>query len=416
MRIAILTPYFPPEMGAPPARLHETAVRLQRFGHQVTVVTAFPNRPLGKIYDGYRGKFRMVEAFDGLRVIRTWIQPAATASSFFLHRLINDLSFTWSSGYSSSRLVGKQDILIVQNPPLVSVFSAARLKKKAGAKLVMWCGDIWPDALLQAGRLTPGMMEKLMRRLQQYCFRCSDLLALTNPAIAREIQRKYKCPPITVWSNGVDTQLFSPEKRNENLRRGLGVGPNDLLVAYVGLHGRFQGLDAILDAAGILRDQEGLRFVFVGEGVEKSRLKTKARAMGFANVTFLDARSKEDIPELLASCDISVVPLVARMPGTMPSKFYEALASGTIPLVADGCEAAVLVRKYHAGVIYEPMDEMSVAKALMDLIEMKDDARDLIRLNARTLSLRFDRDRLATFVEKTLHAMVTSKEIPIFDW
>ncbi len=69
MRITILTPYFPPEMGAPPARLYEIAVRLKNYGHEMTVVTAFSNRPHGKIYEGYRGKFRMIEDMDGIRII-----------------------------------------------------------------------------------------------------------------------------------------------------------------------------------------------------------------------------------------------------------------------------------------------------------------------------------------------------------
>lgn len=415
MRITILSPYYPPEMGAPPARLSELAVRLQAFGHAVSVVTAFPNRPQGKIYPGYRGRFRMLEEIEGVRVIRTWIRPSA-ASASFLGRTVNDMSFTLSSGWTTAGLLGRQDVLLVQNPPLFSAFSARHLKRKTGAKLVMWCGDIWPDILLQSGQLAPGLLERGLRRLQQYGFNGSDLLAVTNPAIARETQARYKCPPVTVWSNGVDTKLFSPEKRSAELRNELGVGPDDVLVGYVGLHGRFQGLAAVVEAAALLKNRPEFKFVFVGEGVEKARLKNKAQALGLTRTAFLDARPKSDMPAFAASCDISMVPLLTRMPGTMPSKFYEALAAGSIPCVAAGCEAAELAARHQAGVCYEPMNPQALAAALQQVLALGPAERGALRRNARTLALRFDRDRLAGFVEKTLTALVGGRPLPAVDW
>ena len=415
MRITILSPYFPPEMGAPPARLYELAIRLKSYGHEMTVITAFPNRPHGQIYEGYRNKIRMVEDMDGIRVIRTWIKPSASSASF-LSRTMNDLSWMCSSGWMSSKLLGKQDILLVQNPPLFSVFSAKYLKRKTGAKIVMWCGDIWPDVLVQGGQLKPGLMVSYMRKLQQYCFRKSDLLAVTNPKIKEDTQKSYQCSKTTVWSNGVDTALFTPENRSSEVRKGFGVDDGDLLVGFVGLQGRFQGLDAILDAANELRSEKRIKFIFIGAGVDKIRLQEKAKEMALDNVTFHDLRPKAEMPGIVSSCDISVVSLVNRMPGTMPSKFYEAISAGSIPLVADGCEAAPLVRKYEAGVIYEPMDGRSAAEGIRRVVEMPFEERKRVRGNAVELAKRFDREKLARFVEDTLDALVKDEPLPKVDW
>jgi glycosyltransferase involved in cell wall biosynthesis len=415
MRITILTPYFPPEMGAPPARLYELGVRLKAFGHEVSVVTALPNRPHGKVFDGYRGKFRMIEDMDGLRVIRTWIKPSASSSTF-IHRLITDLSFTWSSGCTTARLLGKQDVLIVQNPPIFSGISARRLKKKTGALIVMWCGDVWPEVLVDSGQLAPGILAKTMHRVQQRGFSHSDLLAVTNPAVAKDTQYNYCCPPVTVWSNGIDTELFSPDCRNDETRADFGVGPDDILVGYVGLHGRFQGLDVILDAATLLRDRKNIRFAFIGEGVEKQSLVAKAEDRKLSNVEFYDPRPKSEMPAIVSSCDLSVVSLVRRMPGTMPSKFYEALASGSISLVADGCEAAHLVREHDVGVLYEPTDAESAADAIRQVASMGVEERNKIRGNARELSKRFERNRLAEFVNDTLIALGSGQPLPEIDW
>jgi glycosyltransferase involved in cell wall biosynthesis len=415
VKITILSPYFPPEMGAPPARLYELALRLKSYGHEISVVTAFPNRPHGWIYEGYRDKTRMIEDMDGIRVIRTWIKPFA-ASASFIARTINDLSWTWSSSWMTSRLLGKQDVLLVQNPPLFSIFSAKRLKRKTGAKIVMWCGDVWPDVLVLGGQLQPGVLVLFMRRLQQYCFKHSDMLAVTNPKTQKDVQQAYQCPMTTVWSNGVDSTLFDPRKRSVEIRRSFSVGDDELLIGFVGLHGPFQGLDAILDAASILQSESRFKFICIGEGVEKIRLKEKAAKLRLANVIFHDSRPKEEMPGIVASCDVSVVSLSARMPGTMPSKFYEALAAGSIPLVADGCEAAALVATYNAGVVYEPMDGQSAADALIELSKKTEDERKQIRSNAVALAKRFDREKLARFVESSLTALVNDEPLPRVDW
>lgn len=86
MHIIIHTQYYPPEMGAPQARLHELAVGLIKRGHEVTVLTAMPNYPVGKIFPGYGGLIRR-EVIDGVQVIRTAIYPTQTAKLF--PRLIN---------------------------------------------------------------------------------------------------------------------------------------------------------------------------------------------------------------------------------------------------------------------------------------------------------------------------------------
>ena len=84
------TQYYPPEMGAPQARLSELALGLKKHGMNVKVLTAMPNYPRGKLFEGYKG-LRKKEEMDGIPITRTFIYP--TKKVGFIPRLLNYFSF-----------------------------------------------------------------------------------------------------------------------------------------------------------------------------------------------------------------------------------------------------------------------------------------------------------------------------------
>src|SRR4051812_12018483 len=92
MRILLLSQFYPPEVGAAQNRLSYLVRRLAKSGHTVTVLTAFPNYPKGKIFEGYEGRFLKEEQENGVRIIRIWLY--ATNSKAFLRRMLNYCSFS----------------------------------------------------------------------------------------------------------------------------------------------------------------------------------------------------------------------------------------------------------------------------------------------------------------------------------
>src|SRR6266852_9693356 len=115
MRFTILTQYFPPEIGAPQARLSELARKMVEAEHSVTVLTAMPNYPTGKIHPGYGGLLRQ-ESSGGIKIIRTFIYSTQRAS--FARRLANYFSFVASASIFGSVLLGRSDYLMLESPPL----------------------------------------------------------------------------------------------------------------------------------------------------------------------------------------------------------------------------------------------------------------------------------------------------------
>jgi colanic acid biosynthesis glycosyl transferase WcaI len=413
MRLLIITQYFPPEMGAPQARLYELATRLRDKGHAVTILTAMPNYPTGRVFPGYRRKLRTEELMDGLRVVRTWIWPSK--SSRTLPRLLSYLSFVVSSMALGVWGLGRQDVVLFESPPLFLVPSGLLIGRITGGRIVMNVSDIWPDIIVRMGHTTGGPFLKAMFWLERFGYEHSDVVALTNPGAMGQVKQRFPRVATTVISNGVDTKFFRPDLRSRTVRAELGAGSDDLLVGYCGLHGLAQGLEVALGAAERLRDRPDVKFILVGDGPTKSKLVAMAGEKRLENLTFFDRRPKRDVPAILASCDASLVPLVARLPGTMPSKVYEALAAGTPPIVAKGCEGEALVSKFDAGLAFEPMDAEELAGQVRFLADHPQRLRKM-RDNGVRLAKRFERDAIADRTEAILRAVGDRSRLPDVSW
>jgi glycosyltransferase involved in cell wall biosynthesis len=163
------------------------------------------------------------------------------------------------------------------------------------------------------------------------------------------------------------------------------------VAVYVGLHGLAQGLRQLLDAAEALRDLPSLRIVLVGDGPEKAALAEEARARGLASVTLLDAVARERVPGILAAADVVLVPLATDLPGAVPSKLYEAMASGRPVVLAARGEAAAIVRDADAGLVVSPDDSPRLAEALRTLAGDPELRGRLGANGRRAAEARFDR-------------------------
>jgi glycosyltransferase involved in cell wall biosynthesis len=413
VRIAILTQYFPPEMGAPQARLYELAVRLQARGHTLTILTAMPNYPTGRIFDEYRGRWFCRESIDGLRVLRTPIYPSKSAN--LLVRLASYMSFVSSSLLLGSWSLGRHDLLIVESPPLFLGLSGVAIARLARAKMVLMVSDIWPDVAVRMGNVISERQARLLEKLEGWVYRHAACVALTNPGAVEQVRQRFPHVPCGVISNGVDTSHFRPELRSEEVRHELGVAPGQVAVGYCGLHGIFQGLEVVLHAAERLRAHPEIRFVLIGDGPTKEALIAQARQADLSNVVFYPRQPKARMPAILASMDISLIPLAAALPGTMPSKVYEALAAGVPALVTAGCEAEQLVRRYDVGGLFAAGDAEQLATAVLDL-SSDADSRAQIRSRAVKLAQRFDRSAITERTEELLCAVAAGQALPTIEW
>jgi len=401
MRIAILTQYYPPEVGAPQGRLADLARRLRKRGHVVTVLTAMPSYPRGRIYDGYGGVFRREEQ-DGITILRSFIYPSQSAG--IVRRLLNYFSFVFSSLIVGLVKLPRVDYLLTESPPLFLGISGYILSRVKRARWIFNVSDLWPETAVLLGVIKEGPAVQLASSLEAFCYRKAWLVSTQTRGMQADIAGRFPDARTFHLSNGVDTSRFSAERRSEEMREKLGGpearGSGTCLAIYAGLHGLAQGLDQILAAAKEVKDEPSLSFVLIGDGPEKERLIQESRALGLRNVRFLEGVPVSEMPGLLASADIALVPLKLALPGAAPSKLYEAMGSGVPIVLIAGGEAANIVREANAGVVVPYGDITSLARALKELAADPQKRRELGSAGRRAALERFDRAAItAAFAE-----------------
>lgn len=397
MRIAILTQYYPPEIGAPQARLSDLARRLAAAGHEIHVVTATPSYPLGRRYPGYGTLIRTTEE-DGVHVTRVWALPLRGNNAFL--RLATYLSFCITGLGAGIASLPRVDFLLTESPPLFLGPTGYVLAKLKRGKWIFNVSDLWAESAVRLGALREGLAYSLLQRLERFCYRRASLVTGQTTEIVNGVVAV--CPSARTYrlTNGVDPSVFSPDFRSEGLHDMLANG-GTTLVLYVGLHGLAQGLDQIVNAANRLRDTEDVVFVMVGDGPMKKNLVRRANALGLKNLHFVDPIRYAEVPELVASADIALVPLANDLPGAIPSKLYEAMAVGVPVIFCGGGEAAALVRSADAGVALAPGDTAGLTEAIRDLSADSTKRKRLGDNGRAAVMASFDRAAIAaSFIER----------------
>jgi glycosyltransferase involved in cell wall biosynthesis len=394
MRILVVCHYFPPEVGAPQARLSGLARWWASEGHTVTVLTGMPNHPTGIVDAEYRGRWRMQELVDGYRVVRTWLY--ATPNEKILRKTIGHLSFMVSSVLLGSTLTGPIDVVVVSSPTFFSILSAWVIARVRRAALVVEVRDLWPAIFVELGVLTSRRLIWVLERAELAAYRAATKIVVVSAGF-RDHLIALGVPPdkIYVVRNGVDIDRFHTSVRSSDQARAqLGATPGSILVLYIGAHGISQGLSTLVDAAAQLGP--GVHLALVGEGASKALIQAQVAAAELRNVTMLGNVPHSEVPALLAAADICLVPLrdVPLFSTFIPSKLFECLAVGK-PVIGSVRGEAAAILSAAGAVVIEPEKPDLLAAAIQELASDPERRRSMGVAGRCYVRHNFDRRKLA---------------------
>jgi colanic acid biosynthesis glycosyl transferase WcaI len=403
MKIFIHTMYYLPDFGSAPVLMDELAGYLAAAGHEVEVVTTMPRTRAPE----FRGLFYSRRKDRGFVVKRFWTNSAP----FPLGRLL-----AWNIYTAGALLnllsVRKGDVLFLRTPPLQLGVPAFWAKAVRGARVLVNVQDIHPDLAIESGILKNPAGIRFAKALEKGVYGLADRIAVISDGFARNLREKgVPAGKVEVLPNWVDTDFLKPGPKDNPVSRRHGLH-DKFVVMYSGTISISSNrtLERVLEAAKLLAGDPDILFVIVGEGLKKEALRKKAASLGLRNAAFLPFQPYRDLPDLLASADVLLVPLdKEKSQLSVPSKLYTFMAAGRpiLGLAEPDSEVAILLCEKECGLAVPPDGAAAVAEAVRSL-ERSPERRRLLGGNAREHVVRqFAKDKILGSYDKLLRSMVS---------
>ena len=371
-RVLLLTQWFEPE---PTFKGLSFAKELIRQGLEVEVVTGFPNYPGGKLYPGYKVRLLKKELLDGVQVVRVPLYPSHDRSA--MKRVFNYVSFSVSSFVYCLFCLRKIDVIYAYHPPLTVGITASLLRIFRRIPIVYDIQDLWPDTLRATGMLNNEIILRLIGSVCNLVYKIADHIVVLSPGFKRIlIDRGVPEGKIDVICNWADeNKLEQPSGL-----QGFNYNENkSFRIMFAGNMGNAQALNAVLEAANILRQRNShIQFILIGAGLEVDRLKKRKDELGLSNVEFLPSVPMHEIGAYLNTASALLVHLRSDelFKITIPSKTQAYMAVGKPILMAVEGDAAELVQTADCGVLAHPENPLSIADAAENLARLSPQALD----------------------------------------
>ena len=385
----MLTQYFYPENGAAQVRLLEVAKAIKEHGHDIEVVTAFPNYPSGVIPAEYQGKFFMKDSHAQIPIYRTWIYPVQRGKIW--KRLLNYFSFVFSAFYGVIK-AGKADYIFVESPPLFIGFTVFFAKWVKGAKVILNISDLWPESAVSLGLVTNRSVIALTERLERSMYKTAWRISAQTEGIIKSLKdRGIPEAKLVFLPNGVNPDLFAPQAPDKALQQKLKL-KDKFVILYAGTMGYAHGLEVALQAAKKLEKvAPEVVFLLVGDGSEKPRLQTMAQDLQLSNVRWVDFQPITEMKRYysLASLTLSTLRRYKLSEGVRPSKVFPGLASAKPLIYVGEGEGAKIVVDSGGGIVLPPEDPELLAQAILELKKDPERCRKMGKLGREFVSQHY---------------------------
>ncbi|CAN5428690.1 hypothetical protein BH09SUM1_BH09SUM1_04290 [soil metagenome] len=279
-------------------------------------------------------------------------------------------------------------------------------------RFILEIRDIWPDSIEAVGAKGTGLGVSVLKILSQWMYRRAHRIVTVGAGYKQKLVESgaAAAEKISVIPNGIDADVFPSTTPNAE------PGQNSrFVVSYVGTIGLAHGLEVVLRAADILREEPAVHFMIVGDGAQRAALEEQARRSGLHNVTFTGLLPKGEIPAALAGSGACLVHLrkTELFRTVLPSKMFEAMAMGRPVLLGVAGHSRTVLEEANAGIAFDPEDANGLVAAIRELAADPARALTLGNNGRRFVTEHYNRRDLAEiYIELLRNERITPDEIP----
>lgn len=373
--ILVVSQYFYPEN----FRINDICFEWVKRGYKVTVLTGIPNYPKGKFFTGYGWFRKRKEVINGVKVVRIPIIPRRNNSVFLA---MNYFSFVISGWFWKLFTPIKPDLVFnFEVSPMTQALPGIWLAKRRKIPFYIYVQDLWPENLEIVGNVKNRFILKRVNKMVDYIYKNSKKILVTSKAFKTSIKtRGIDAEKIIFWPQYAE-DFYKPinEDRNNQV----------FTVMFTGNIGDAQGLEILPRVASKIKDDglnKKVRFVLVGDGRSKERLKSKVSELNVSEMfEFIDQQPSEKMPEYLAEADVAFLSFSENelFKMTIPAKLQTYLACGKPIYAVVSGESEKVIKESNTGFFSKPGDINAAYNNLIKFIHLPKD--DLVTMSKNAI-------------------------------
>jgi polysaccharide deacetylase family protein (PEP-CTERM system associated) len=402
LKVLLLNQAFWPDVVATAQHADDLATYLSQNGDEVSVVAS------RSIYGTRNATLPKREMRYGINIYRVGLQ-------LFGKRGITPRVFDFTLFYIAAlwrcMILPRHDVVICFTTPPFIALVGVLLKWIKGTRLVYWTMDLYPEVAGAAGVMkSNGALWNIFRWVDRICLRQSDRVVALGDYMKQKVIQKGAAPTrvstISVWSGA---EKFARRNRQDNpLRTEWNIGDR-FTVLYVGNFGLGHDMDAIAGAVEKLKDDDSIRWLFIGDGKAKPNLERRISECGAKNIFVSGYQTRGQLADVLDLGDTHLVTLLPGWEGLiLPSKFFSVLAAGKPVLWVgpENSECVTILNENQCGYQSKPGDGDALAREIQYLSAHRSDAQEMGRRGQVAYEMKYESQHACKAWQDVLHAIV----------
>lgn len=376
-KILVICQYYKPE----PFRISDICEELVCRGHEVHVVTGYPNYPEGVLYEGYGKGKHIDEVINGVKVHRCYTVPRQTG---IIKRFLNYYSYAISSTkYVLSKKCVASDgkafdvVYCNQLSPVMMAHAAIAYKKKYNVPVVMYCLDLWPESLIAGNISRNSVVYKYFDKVSKRIYKNMDKILVTSEMFQEYFESKFAIKN-TYYLPQYAEALFNPEICYKK--------PNEFIdLMFAGNIGIAQSVETIIRTAAKSKDMKQVRWHIVGNGSDFDRCQNLAEELKLGNLIFYGRKNIDEMPQYYSMADAMLVTMQKDevLSLTLPGKVQSYMAAGKSIIGAIDGETRKVVENAKCGFVSNAEDVDDLVMQVRKFVSLKSEEREQLGGRAR---------------------------------